>query len=228
MENKLINDKINYEFEYHDTIKGIQVINGKNNFPISWLNQQGYCEYSLYLQYVKSVDVKPTIAMVEGTNEHEYLEEKFKETATPESFSNIIKLSTEEKQISREVFVIAPEFGIRGFIDEIWFTPNEFVIIDDKPGTIQYHSTVNQVLAYCLAFREMIDNDPRPIKAALRERGTDNIFFIEEFDENHENSIKYLINRMHGLFSFDKPFLNTKNKNKCNKCRFRSYCSNNK
>ena len=31
-----------YESKQHPDIKGVQIIEGKNNFPISWLNQQGY------------------------------------------------------------------------------------------------------------------------------------------------------------------------------------------
>ena len=46
MENKLILNE-SYVKENHPTIEGIQIIEGKNNFPISWLNQQGYCEYQL-------------------------------------------------------------------------------------------------------------------------------------------------------------------------------------
>ena len=34
----------------------------------------------------------------------------------------------------------------------------------------------------------------------------------------------FLINRMHGLFEGQKPFIPTKNPNKCKKCRFQSYC----
>ena len=245
MKNKLINNpNINYGSINHPKIEGIQIIRGKNNFPISWLNQQGYCEYSLYLQYFKGIKTQPTQAMISGTKEHQKLEDKFKEDAVPTTFDEILQSSKEEAAISREMFAIAPKWGIRGFIDEIWMTPDEFVIIDDKPGKIPYPSTINQVLAYCLAFKSMLNSnfqgsqnnqniqttltspkkDNRKIKAALRERGTDNIFWIEEFDESNEERIKFLINRMHGLFEGSKPFLPTRNNNKCNKCRFQSYC----
>jgi len=239
MKNKLINNpNVNYDSINHPKINGIQIIDGKNNFPISWLNQQGYCEYSLYLQYFKGIKTLPTQAMVSGTKEHQKLEDKFKEDAVPTTFDEVLKTSKEEPTISREMFVVAPKWGIRGFIDEIWMTPDEFVIIDDKPGKIPYPSTINQVLAYCLAFKSMLNSnfqdsqttltslkkDDRKIKAVLRERGTDNIFWIEEFDESNEEKITFLINRMHGLFEGFKPFIPTKNPNKCNKCRFQSYC----
>lgn len=225
MKNKLINNTVEYDIQKHPKIKGMQIIEDKNNFPISWLNQQGYCEYSLYLQYFEGIETTQTKAMKIGTAEHQKLEDKFKEDAIPSTFSDALKSSEKEKIISREMFVIAPELGIRGFIDEIWMTPDEFIIIDDKPGTIAYPSTINQVLAYGLAFKSMISDDKRKIKVALRERGTDNIFWIEELDENNENKINFLINRMQGLFEGSKPFVPTKNKNKCNKCRFQSYCT---
>ena len=41
-----------YETKDHPNIKGVQIIDGKNNFQISWLNQQGYCEYQIYLEYM--------------------------------------------------------------------------------------------------------------------------------------------------------------------------------
>ncbi len=143
--------------------------------------------------------------MTLGTREHQKLEDKFKEDAVPTTFDEVLKTSMEEAAISREFFVVAPEYGIRGFIDEIWMTPDEFVIIDDKPGKIPYPSTINQVLAYSLAFKSMINKlsenpqttlfspkkDKRKIKAALRERGTDNIFWIDEFDENNEKKLNF-------------------------------------
>ena len=41
---------IGYEIKTHPSIKGMQIIEDKNNFPISWLNKQGYCEY----QYISN------------------------------------------------------------------------------------------------------------------------------------------------------------------------------
>lgn len=226
MERKLIvNSDTDISFKKHPKIKGLQIINGKINFPISWLNQQGYCEYSLYLQYFKEVIVPPTEAMSQGSNVHEKLEENFKRDATPGSFKEVVEISKETATLSREVFVVSPEYGIRGFIDEIWMTPTEFVIIDDKPGSVPYYSTMNQVRAYCLAFKNMVDSlEGRKVIGALRERGTNNIFWKEEFDENSEKGIKFLIKRMEGLFEGTKPFIPTKNFNKCRKCRFQTYC----
>ena len=212
-----------YDIKQHPSIKGLQIIEGKNNFPISWLNQQGYCEYQLYLENVEGIERGPTKAMTEGSRIHEQLEDAFNEDATPSTFEDAIEASKEEAIMSRECFVIAPDYGIRGYIDEIWMKPDEIVIIDDKPGRTPYESTMNQVRAYCLAYKNMT-GDERKIKAALRERGTENLFWIEVFTPEVEKSIKFTIDRMQGLFDGTKPFIATKNPRKCKSCRFKNDC----
>ena len=218
---------IGYDKEYvvkkHPSIKGIQIIEGKNNFPISWLNQQGYCEYQLYLEYMKGIETAPTAAMTHGSQIHNQLEDIFKQDSTPSTFEDAVNESKTEASMSRECFVVAPDYGIRGYIDEIWMKPEEIVIIDDKPGRTPYESTMNQVRAYCLAYKDMT-GDERKIKAALRERGTENLFWIEVFTPEVEKQIKFTIERMHGLFEGIKPFVPTKNKKKCNSCRFKNDC----
>ena len=97
------------------------------------------------------------------------------------------------------------------------------MIIDDKTGKTPYPSTINQVRAYCLAFKSMT-NDERIIKCGLRQRRTENIFYLEEFSPKIEKEIIFTINRMHALFKGQKPFIKTKNSNKCKSCRFQSYC----
>ena len=80
MENKLIVDEFNIlDFELHENYKSVRIIDEKANFPISWLNTQGYCEYSLYLEYCQGVSTAPTREMLEGTEGHSKLEEKFKD-----------------------------------------------------------------------------------------------------------------------------------------------------
>ena len=125
--------------------------------------------------------------------------------------------------LSREFPVVSANYGIRGFIDEIWMTPDEFIIIDDKPGTIPYYSSINQVYGYCLAFKDMIQED-RQIVASLRERGTDNIFWASYFDAKAEKSIISLIDHVHDLISGNTEFNSTDNPNKCRKCRFNKIC----
>ena len=228
MQQKNINE---YEKEYdikdHPSIKGVKIIEGKNNFPISWLNQQGYCEYQLYLEYMKGIETRPTAAMTHGSQIHKQLENIFNKDATPAKFEDAVEASKTEASMSREVTVVAPDYGIRGDIDEIWMTPDEIVIIDDKPGRTPYQSTMNQVRAYCLAFKDMTGNE-RKIKGALRERGTDNLFWIEIFTPEVEKQIKFTIDRVQGLLDGTKPFVPTKNPKKCRSCRFKDTCEHSK
>ena len=55
--------------------------NGADEQPrfvhISWLYAQDYSEYQLYLDQVKGVTVDDTPAMVEGSVEHQRLEDEF-------------------------------------------------------------------------------------------------------------------------------------------------------
>ena len=224
MQQKNITEYVNeYEIKEHPTIKGVQIIEGKNNFPISWLNQQGYCEYQIYLQYMKGIKTQETEAMTHGSEIHKQLEDIFKQDATPTTFEDALEDSKENALMSRECFVVAPNLGIRGYIDEIWMKPDEIVIIDDKPGRNIVFLRTKEGAAYCLAFKEMT-GDERKMKAALRERGTNNLFWIEVFTPEVEKEIKFTIDRMHGLFDGTKPFIATKNPNKCRSCRYKRYC----
>lgn len=212
-----------YDMKEHPSVRGLKIVEGKSTFPISWLNKQGYCEYQLYLEHMKGIETQPTHAMTHGSQIHQELEDIFKQSSSPSSFEDAVEASKENASMSREVFVISPDNGILGYIDEIWMKPDEIVIIDDKPGRTPYESTMNQVRAYCLAYKDMT-GDERKIKAALRERGTENLFWIEVFTPEVEKQIKFTINRMHGLFDGTKPFIATKNPKKCRSCRFKNDC----
>ena len=212
-----------YEIKDHPSVKGVKIIEGQNNFPISWLNQQGYCEYQLYLENMKGIETQPTSAMTQGSRIHHELEEIFKQDSTPSTFEDAVEASKTEASMSREVTVIAPNYGIRGDIDEIWMKPDEIVIIDDKPGRTPYQSTMNQVRAYCLAYKDMTGEE-RKIKGALRERGTENLFWIEIFTPEVEKQIKFTIDRVQGLIDGTRPFVPTKNPRKYRSCRFKNNC----
>ena len=207
----------------HPSISQVKIIADKNNFPISWLNKQGFCEYGIYLENVKGIEIKPTRSMVQGTKEHAILEDKFKVGAEPATFDEMLETSKTGEILSRELPVISKHYGIRGFIDEVWMTPDEFIIIDDKPGKVAYSSSINQVYGYCLAFMEMVP-EKRRIVASLRERGTDNIYWASYFDGKAEDDIIKLIKRMHKLLAGETEFIPTNNPNKCRGCRFNTLC----
>ncbi len=207
----------------HPDISQVMIIEGRNNFPISWLNKQGYCEYSIYLENVKGIEVQPTLNMVIGTKEHARLEEDFKRGAEPATFEEMLEESKSAELMSREFPVISAKYGIRGYIDEVWMTPDEFIIIDDKPGSRAFPSSIHQVFGYCLAFQDTV-NEKRRIIGSLRERGTDNIFWSAYFDQKVEKDTISLINRVHNLLLGSEEFLPTQNPRKCRSCRLKRKC----
>lgn len=210
----------------HPHISEVRIVEERNIFPISWLHKQDYCEYQIFLENMKGLEVAPTKAMIEGKLEHDRLENEFLEEAEPATFEEMIKESYEACVISREFYVQNIQYGIHGKIDEIHLTPDGFIVIDDKPGTKTFRSNINQVYGYCLAFKKMMikRQDPRPIIAALRERGTDNIYWRAPFDESSENEIIEVINHVHGLISGSEQFISSGNPNKCKPCRFKNNC----
>ena len=153
------------------------------------------------IENTRYIETAPTGAMTHGSEIHQKLEDIFKQDATPTTFEKAVKTSKSEAVMSRECFVISPNYGIKGYIDEIWMKPDEIVIIYDKPGRTPYQPTMNQVRAYCLAFKNMT-NDSRTIKSALKKRGTKNLFWIEVFTPEIEKEIAFTIYDPSRKFSF--------------------------
>lgn len=206
-------------------ITGTIYINNRLLFPVSWLNKQEYCEYQIYLEHIAGIKVEPTRQMAEGKREHETLYEEFKKEAVPSTIDQMLSESRKISVLSRELSVRDIGHGIYGMIDEVLLTPDAFIVIDDKPGTGVYLSSINQVYGYCLAFKYTLAiQDNRPVIAALRERGTDNIFWHEPFDLQAEKHICTVIERIHSLLNGNGEFTASDNPNKCRACRFRTKC----
>ena len=76
---------------YHSEIAQVRIIEGQNNFPICWLNTQGYCEYCIYLENVKGISAAPTMAMKRGSKVHRSLEDEFKKDAVPTTMEEMME-----------------------------------------------------------------------------------------------------------------------------------------
>ena len=196
---------------------------------ISWLYAQDYCEYQLYLDQVKGVEVDDTPAMVEGSAEHQRLEDEFLAKAEAEyTFEEAVEESKRTPISSRELYVEDRSLGIRGYIDELVLNPDGFTVIDDKPvgktGKV-YPSSKHQVYGYCIALKRMLGPDAqRPITAAVRARGSDRIVWSESFDTKAERKMQRLIKRVHGLIDGDFQFKSATQAYKCHPCRFFDVC----
>ena len=196
---------------------------------ISWLYAQDYCEYQLYLDQVKGVEVDDTPAMVEGSAEHQRLEDEFLAKAEAEyTFEEAVEESQKTPISSRELYVEDRSLGIRGYIDELILNPDGFTVIDDKPvgrtGKV-YPSSKHQVYGYCIALKSMLGpEEQRPITAAVRARGSEQIVWSEAFDTKAERKVRRLIKRVHGLLDGDLPFKSATQAYKCRPCRFFDVC----
>lgn len=210
----------------HPDISSVTVIGNINSFPVNWLQKREYCEYQIFMEHFKKIKAPPTQAMIIGSQEHHRLENEFKVDTEPATFEEMIELSSTHEVYSRELPIMSFEYGIHGLIDEIIMAPDFFMIIDDKPGKKAYTSSIHQVYGYCLAFKEMIGEElaQKKIFGALRERGTDNIFWKNIFDEDAEKEIVRVINRMQKLINGEIDFKATDNPNKCRSCRFLRTC----
>lgn len=205
-------------------IKQVKYVKDKLLFPISWLQKQDYCEYQIFLENIQGVKAAPTVAMSQGTQEHERLYSEFAEKAAPATLEQMLTESKTVQLLSRELKVEDIEHGIYGYIDEVWLTPDSFIVIDDKPGMKAYPSNIHQIYGYCLAFRATISADKRPVIAALRQRGTDQFIWESPFNEIAEESITRTIGHIHDLLNGRVDFKGSGNPNKCRSCRLKPQC----
>jgi CRISPR-associated exonuclease Cas4 len=197
-------------------------------FPISWLNKQDFCEYQIYLENVKGIKVKPTTAMTAGKQVHQDLFQQFIEKAVPATVEEMLAESLKARILSREFRVVDLKHGVYGYIDEVWMTPDSFIVIDDKPGAKAFRSNIHQIYGYCLAFREIVrSGDERRIMAALRERGTDHIYWQAPFDRSSEEEIVAVVERIHALLQGKENYIPSGNPNKCRSCRLNGVCEHN-
>jgi CRISPR-associated exonuclease Cas4 len=178
---------------------------------------------------VKGIEVDDTPAMVEGSAEHQRLEDEFLAKAETEyTFEEAVEASKQTPISSRELYVEDRSLGIRGYIDELTLNPDGFTVIDDKPvgrtGKV-YPSSKHQVYGYCMALKHMLGPDEqRPITAAVRARGSDHIVWSEAFDTKAEKKVQRLIKRVHGLIDGNIPFKFATQAYKCRPCRFFDVC----
>ena len=197
-------------------------MNGK--IPIHWLHSQAYCEYQIYLEHVKGIKVAPTPEMNNGKEIHSLLEENHKKKAK-------LKLSTKdalEKSQKEKIILIGREIPVSGnylygLIDEVHFTPNRIVIIDDKPNNYPYMTNKKQVWGYCLAFEEQF-KAKLPLVACIRHRDTKRIIWKEIFSDAHRNIVLESVERILGIINLNKKAKPTNKPSKCKSCRLREVC----
>ena len=192
--------------------------------PIHLLHIQAFCEYQLFLEYVKGIHVAPTMDMQKGRQIHALLEDRHREdTMFPLYVSDALKQSREEDRVlvGREI----PVSGILlyGRFDEVHLAPSRVLIIDDKPNNYPFLSNKKQVWGYCLAFREQYQAT-RPVFAALRQRNTQEIFWQKEFTVDDQNMVIESAIRILDILNGMREPEPTSRSTKCSSCRLRVEC----
>jgi len=213
--------------EPHDSISEVATIDGQIIFPIHWTNIQVYCEYQIYLEYFRGVDVGLTEKMVEGRRQHDKKLEEFKESPFLvhfESRKEMIEESKEDFIIAREFRVLSRKYGIMGRIDELDLEPDRFTVYDDKRMQVVFPSHKNQVFAYCLALSDILGDDKRPIYGVVRNTETQRVLWEAEFDNVAKAKTIDNVKRLHDLIENRLEWGNCDNPNKCKKCRFNKVC----
>ena len=205
---------------------------------MSLLNEQAYCEYKIYLQLEKGFKGEKTKEMIKGSQIHDNSYTEFEKMSIPSSIEEMEELSKIEPQLSKEFHFKSLKYGIIGKVDNMCFHPDKYIVMDDKPGPKKYplgknepwETDKNQVYGYCLAFKEtMIEQfqDKKPIIAALRKRGTNDIYWKEVFDENSEKKIIEIINHIHRLISYKEEYKSNDKPGNCRGCNFNKVCDRN-
>ncbi|MEM2918856.1 MAG: CRISPR-associated protein Cas4 [Candidatus Altiarchaeota archaeon] len=196
----------------------------KSKIPIHLLNTFAYCEYQIYLEKVKGIEVEPTIEMQKGKETHSFLEEEHLKKAELElTVDQAIKKAILDnvKIIGREIPVSGEH--IYGLIDEAHFMPYKILIIDDKPGNFPYFSSKLQLWGYCLAFQQQYKVS-LPIFACLRNRDTQQLIWDEKFSDEQKDIVINSINRIFGILNGNIKPIPAKKESKCKKCRFKQFC----
>ena len=222
IEKNVIEFEKDCEIKHHSSVNNVQIIDGKLNFPIDMLKQEGFCEYQIYLKHVKNIETSKN-KIPHGIEIKNQLEDIFKKDSDEITLKDAVKSSKTQALMARNFFVMSNQYGIRGYVDEIWMKEDEIILINEAQGRTPYESTMNPVRAACLAFKDMVD-DERKVKAGLLERGTENLFWIEVFDKKAENDIKKHINRVNELINGSAEYQPIKESNKCRICEFRHNC----
>ncbi len=196
--------------------------------PISIFSSLDYCEYQIYLSFVRGIKVKPTYAMKKGIERHADLEHDFLEMAEEieEPLDKHIErmLRGEVDPFSmREVFVKNQTHYLHGYIDEISLYPETAIITDDKPNYRVSEGYKNQLAAYALSFKENF-GWKQSIYLSLRDRDSQEVYWNQEFDKDFEKSMNNTINHLHCLLLGEKEFQSTDEARKCKACRFNKLC----
>ena len=218
-------------------------------YPISRLGEFLFCEYKVYLKYVKKKPSEVTQKMKDGTKAHNELARKIKKKKeetkqkTKEYKKQVKKIKSDKKlkpkekkeqikkipkppkdNIWREFKVIGQR--LKGRIDELKIEKERILITDDKASDRAFDSDKMQVYGYCLAYSEehpdMLEN--HIIEARLRNHQTGVIQWSEIFTDAHKQKVLEVVDRLEGVMNGTIEPVPTTSSTKCRYCNLKKQC----
>lgn len=195
-----------------------------NKIPVSWLADYAYCEYQIYLEHVKGVDMgeRP-----EGQRDREgrvICDEVYKALAEIGLGVGEALAKAQREGITLSARgVVVEGIDLAGCIDEVVFMPDRVLVVDDRPGDIAWPSSRMQAWGYCLAFEEQYDPQ-RPLMAGIRNSDTGFEIWVQPFTEQNRNEIRRAILRIRQILDGVAIPVATRNPRKCRACRFAISC----
>ena len=200
---------------------------------IGWLHNQAFCEYQLYLKWVKGVEDVEDENTINGTNAHLSKEIETNITSPQKGIKPIEspELSYRDAK-DKGISFYATEFSVEcdimlGVIDDLMITPKNVIITDYKrlpPNHYPWLDDRRQIGGYCYCFKHEYPNILLPIKSIIADELTGEPFWEHDYNEQDEREIAETTQRILDIVNCKRLAVATENKNKCRGCRFNSEC----
>jgi len=199
--------------------------------PISWLNDQDFCEYQIKLKRAgedpESADTRA------GRRVHSTLE-KLEWDEPQMTVADAVATAIGEGDTI--TLVEAQVIGVRtiGRIDRVLISPSTVEVIDYKPRSrdgVPYRGQIRQAQGYAIAFRERFPYYLQPVVATIVDRGDPfhgsyrnpdklNRLWSRELDAADVADVNDALDRIAGIMDGSREAQPTTRAWKCGACRF--------
>jgi CRISPR/Cas system-associated exonuclease Cas4 (RecB family) len=200
---------------------------------ISWLHNQAFCEYQLFLKWVLKAPNLESIEVIEGDKSHGTQRVTTNEKAAKSGILPIKDILTSVKESTivgtkfyRTDFRVECDIMI-GEIDEIFISKSKILIVDYKPlprTGIPFLDDKRQTIAYAFCFHREYLNITTPIFCEIKDENTGNQIWLHEYTVADDADILDATYRSLDIVNQKREPIDTKNPNKCRGCRLNSEC----
>lgn len=196
-------------------------------FWISWLEDQGYCEYKLCLK-CRGEFAPDSDDSIAGVERHAEIQAAHDEVAEPvESVSEAVAQAVGFGCSSSISECYIQGVRLSGKVDEIQIAPDTVYVIDNKPRSgdgIPYHSQQRQALGYAVAWSQSYPYyyHAGKIVAVIRDRDTMEWLWEKILDDDAIRKIDEELDWIQQILQNPELARDTGYESKCRKCRYHS------